>query len=130
MAAGASAAQGTVAVSQTPSAATLLAANAAWKTLVGDWNGSGIADEGLYETALRGVDPRAADRLDLLTVVEHELGRRAGLGDLDSSSDGLMSGKLLRGAGWRKVLTPATERNHRPERGSARQGMLPQPTPL
>ena len=30
---------------------------------------------------LQAVDPQAVDRIDLLTVVEHELGHVAGLGD-------------------------------------------------
>ncbi len=52
---------------------------------------------------LRAVDPQAIDRIDLLTVVEHELGHLAGLADLDASLDALMSGALpvgvRRGAG-------------------------------
>jgi hypothetical protein len=35
---------------------------------------------------LHAVDPRAVDRIDLLTVVEHELGHVAGLDDLDSAN--------------------------------------------
>ena len=49
---------------------------------------------------LRAVDPRAVDRIDLLTVVEHELGHIAGLGDLDASVNDLMSGLL--GTGIRR----------------------------
>ena len=49
---------------------------------------------------LRAVDPRAVDRIDLLTVVEHELGHVAGFGDLDALSDNLMSGVL--GTGIRR----------------------------
>ena len=49
---------------------------------------------------LRAIDPRAVDRIDLLTVVEHELGHVAGLGDLDASVDDLMSGLL--GTGTRR----------------------------
>ena len=43
---------------------------------------------------LQAVDPRAVDHIDLLTVVEHELGHVAGLGDLDASVNDLMSGLL------------------------------------
>ena len=49
---------------------------------------------------LRAVDPRAVDRIDLLTVVEHELGHVAGLDDLDALADNLMSGTL--GVGVRR----------------------------
>ena len=35
--------------------------------------------------------------MDLLTVVEHELGHVAGLGDLDPSLDDLMSSSLSKG---------------------------------
>jgi len=49
---------------------------------------------------LLAVDPRAADRIDLLTVVEHELGHVIGLDDLDALADNLMSGTL--GAGVRR----------------------------
>ena len=43
------------------------------------------------------IDARAVDRMDLLTVLEHELGHVAGLGDLDSDIDSLMSGTLATG---------------------------------
>ena len=43
---------------------------------------------------LRAIDPRAVDRIDLLTVVEHELGHVLGLKDLSTSTDDLMSGVL------------------------------------
>ena len=43
---------------------------------------------------LRAIDPRAVDRIDLLTVVEHELGHVLGLKDLSASTDDLMSGVL------------------------------------
>ena len=43
---------------------------------------------------LQAVDPRALDRIDLSTVMEHELGQIAGVGDLDVVSDDLMSGLL------------------------------------
>ena len=49
---------------------------------------------------LRAIDPRVVDRIDLLTVVEHELGHVAGLGDLDASVNDLMSGTL--GVGIRR----------------------------
>jgi hypothetical protein len=42
---------------------------------------------------LAAVDPAAVDRIDLLTVVSHEIGHRLGLDDLDDS-DGLMNGVL------------------------------------
>ncbi len=45
---------------------------------------------------LRAVDPRAVDRIDLLTVVLHELGHTLGLEDLDFA-DRLMSGTLQPG---------------------------------
>ena len=45
----------------------------------------------------RAVDPRALDRVDLLTVVEHELGHLAGLDDLDPFATDLMSGSLSAG---------------------------------
>ena len=48
-------------------------------------------------TTLRATDPRAVDRVDLLTVVEHELGHIAGLDDLDASIAGLMHGQLATG---------------------------------
>jgi hypothetical protein len=37
------------------------------------------------------------DRIDLLTVVEHELGHLAGLSDLDFSAPSLMAGQLKLG---------------------------------
>ena len=49
---------------------------------------------------LRAIDPRAVDRIDLLTVVEHELGHVLGLRDLSTSTDDLMSGTL--GVGVRR----------------------------
>jgi hypothetical protein len=49
------------------------------------------------------VDSRAVDRIDLLTVVEHELGHVLGLDDLDALADNLMSGTL--GAGARRVVS-------------------------
>jgi hypothetical protein len=52
---------------------------------------------------LQAVDPRALDRIDLLTVVEHELGHVAGLGDLDSLADDVMNGVL--GTGVRRIAS-------------------------
>ncbi len=43
---------------------------------------------------LQAIDPAAVDRIDLLTVVEHELGHLAGFNDLDASVENLMSGLL------------------------------------
>jgi hypothetical protein len=43
---------------------------------------------------LRAVNPQALDRIDLLTVVEHELGHIIGRDDLDALSDNLMSSAL------------------------------------
>jgi urease beta subunit len=48
---------------------------------------------------LVAVDPAAVDRIDLLTVVSHEIGHQLGLDDLDDS-DGLMNGAL--GTGRRR----------------------------
>ena len=53
---------------------------------------------------LRAVDPRAVDRIDLLTVAERELGRVAGFDDLDALGDNLMSGMLGAGS-WRWTKT-------------------------
>ena len=52
---------------------------------------------------LKAIDPRAVDRIDLLTVVEHELGHILGLKDLNTSTDDLMSGVL--GVGVRRDLS-------------------------
>jgi hypothetical protein len=38
--------------------------------------------------SLHAVDARAVDKIDLLTVVEHELGHILGFDDLDASADG------------------------------------------
>jgi hypothetical protein len=46
---------------------------------------------------LRALDSQAVDRVDLLTVVEHELGHLVGLEDLDGATDELMSRTLLSG---------------------------------
>jgi hypothetical protein len=52
---------------------------------------------------LRAVDPRALDRIDLLTVVEHELGHVLGLNDLNALADDVMDGVL--GTGVRRVAS-------------------------
>jgi hypothetical protein len=54
---------------------------------------------------LQAVDPRAVDHMDLLTVVEHELGHTAGMDDLDASATSLMSGQLE--TGILRDVTPA-----------------------
>jgi hypothetical protein len=54
---------------------------------------------------LVAVDPRAANRIDLLTVVEHELGHVAGLSDIYAATDDIMNGVL--GAGVRRYLDHA-----------------------
>lgn len=46
---------------------------------------------------LQATDPQAMDQIDLVTVLEHELGHVAGLRDLDVSLDDLMSGILPTG---------------------------------
>jgi Tol biopolymer transport system component len=46
---------------------------------------------------LTAIDPAAIDRIDLLTVVSHELSHTLGLGDLDASVETLMSGTLETG---------------------------------
>ncbi len=46
------------------------------------------------------IDPKAVDRIDLLTVIEHELGHVAGLEDIDALVDGVMNGVL--GVGTRR----------------------------
>jgi hypothetical protein len=61
-----------------------------------------IAQPGAAE--LQAVDPQAVDRMDLLTVVEHELVHTAGLDDLDPSATSLMSGQLE--TGIRRSVTP------------------------
>ena len=45
---------------------------------------------------MAAIDARAVDHIDLLTVIEHELGHLAGLDDL-TSADSLMSGRLPTG---------------------------------
>ena len=51
---------------------------------------------------LTAIDPRAVDRIDLLSVVEHELGHIAGLDDADASSGSIMGAEL--GTGVRRIL--------------------------
>ena len=46
---------------------------------------------------LQAIDSQAVDHVDLLTVVENELGHAAGLGDPDSSATSLMSDMLPTG---------------------------------
>jgi sugar lactone lactonase YvrE len=48
-------------------------------------------------TNLKAIDPRAVDRIDLLTVVEHEMGHILGETDVDSAVDTLMSTQLQPG---------------------------------
>lgn len=59
------------------------------------------ADEEFHASSnskhLDAIDANAVDRIDLLTVVEHELGHVAGLDDLDSLADSLMSDSLKSG---------------------------------
>jgi hypothetical protein len=57
------------------------------------------------DAQLHAIDPRAVDQMDLMTVVEHELGSVLGLKDLNSSSTDLMSGQLA--VGVRRVPTTA-----------------------
>jgi hypothetical protein len=52
---------------------------------------------------LQATDPQAVDRIDLLTVVEHELGQIAGLDDLNTLADDVMSNTL--GTGVRRLTT-------------------------
>ena len=49
------------------------------------------------DARLKAIDPRAVDRIDLLSVVEHELGHILGLADLDALADNLMNGVLESG---------------------------------
>jgi len=54
---------------------------------------------------LEALDPAAVDRIDLMTVVSHEIAHTLGLDDLDSSLDRLMSGTLETGV--RREVGPA-----------------------
>ena len=51
------------------------------------------------------INPAAADSIDLLTVVEHELGHVAGLNDLVAASPDIMNGQL--GVGLRRLPSAA-----------------------
>jgi hypothetical protein len=55
-------------------------------------------------SALRALDPEAVDNIDLLTIVEHELGHVLGMDDLDPQADDLMSSTSP--AGLRRRLGP------------------------
>ena len=57
---------------------------------------------------MQAVDPRAVDHIDLLTVVEHELGHVAGLKDVDALADDVMNGVL--GTGVRRIARTPTRR--------------------
>ncbi len=52
---------------------------------------------------MQAVDPRAVDHIDLLTVVEHELGHVLGLKDLSATADDIMDGVL--GVGTRRTVS-------------------------
>ena len=51
----------------------------------------------LIDGELRALDPQAVDRVDLLTVLDHELGHVLGLDDLEPSDNTLMSSQLAPG---------------------------------
>ncbi len=53
----------------------------------------------------QAIDARAVDRIDLLTVVEHELGHLAGFDDVDALSNNVMDGVL--GTGVRRSAVDA-----------------------
>jgi hypothetical protein len=52
---------------------------------------------------LKAISPQAVDHIDLLTVVEHELGHVAGLGDMDNLATDVMNGVL--GTGVRRIAS-------------------------
>ena len=54
---------------------------------------------------LKAVGPQAVDHIDLLTVVEHELGHIVGLADNDALPDDIMDGVL--GVGMRRIASHA-----------------------
>ena len=58
--------------------------------------------EGIGTTSRNAIDPQAVDRIDLLSVVEHELGHVMGFDDLDALADSVMSDAL--GIGIRRTL--------------------------
>jgi hypothetical protein len=55
---------------------------------------------------LLAINPQALDRIDLLTVVEHELDHTAGLPDMDALADDMMSGVLGNGQTLRRRTAP------------------------
>jgi hypothetical protein len=61
---------------------------------------------------LQAVNPQALDRMDLLTVVEHELGHELGLCDLASSANDLMSRTLSVGVRRTPTEADAVFANH------------------
>jgi predicted Zn-dependent protease len=63
-------------------------------------------------TQLQAVSPRAIDRMDLLTVVEHELGHELGLSDLASSVGDLMSRTLSVGVRRNATQSDAVFADH------------------
>ena len=56
-------------------------------------------------SSLQAIDPQAVDRIDLLTVVEHELGHVAGLLDDSPATSSMMAQTLP--AGTRRLIEPA-----------------------
>ena len=58
----------------------------------------------IVDNELHALDPQAVDRVDLLTVLYHELGHILGFEDLDPSADTVMSGQLA--PGLRRTLAP------------------------
>lgn len=70
----------------------------------------GLGEEfvpGTTPAALQAVSPAAVDRIDLLSVVAHELGHLAGLPDVDLTSSGVMHRSLRTGT---RVLPTAESR--------------------
>ena len=55
----------------------------------------------INSSAMKAIDPQAVDRIDLLSVIEHELGHVVGFDDLDALADNLMSSTL--GVGVRRT---------------------------
>ena len=66
---------------------------------VGSGEPSGVSGQqsGLLIPNPQSLTAQAVDRIDLLSVVRHELGHLADLDDLTASSDSLMSGTLAVG---------------------------------